>query len=788
MTDVLDLNRKTPEELLLAGKQLALKADIWDPKSVGEIVAKILDMFGLDIPNWEDALANWDALKDAFEGNYVGSDLALNIIQNTVGTIRRLATGLINPSRLPLIPFSHIGEAYPNLLENGEFEGADSLDGQDIWTWDGTEGRNDPGSARTHGSGERKVLLSNAVAATPEQKFQISGWTKWNGVSGGAAALRISAVAYAGDTIVGETVIATINSPASTQGWTQLSGTYEVPAGADAVRVQVEVGASVTLGTVWWDDMRVSKYGSLPQRFIGGLVDALGDLGAGIVAVVNQIGDFFDRITGRVGATIIDIQEWISQLGTILSGGTVGAGLLPTLSNGLRTVVGGVQGFIQSVIDTILSALRKVPVIGGLISDIGDDMENLGNTAQKGLSIAQDGRTLAQSTVYNIATARPLWSGLDPTAEVSFNWGDLAYNTGGSISTQTVTPTIARIVKIRCQVDQIMNTVAILASKSGTSQSIYMNIYRYNEETAKWVRVYATSSSFASLIGASLNRVTLKFSEEGFPVSAQELYAFEFWVTGGNVTFASKTFPVAPIPSVVPGAIGGSRNPTTANMNEITSAEMEAINDGNTIYLEFGSDLGQLELPRHFFINFDNYSWQNWVRNTVDGNQLQIENGRVVYGNPGGAGSGLQTAVFGSQTLTDDMAIIGELVEEPKTLAYSVFGICSDNTTSNNNAQTVLMRINRGNVAIMTGATVRADADGTYTAGSYRLRYSEATNTFTAERWNGLGWSFIVDWIDSGSVAGHGPGRRYGVIAIQYAFFNAGPAIDNVQIMDLVAA
>ncbi|AKJ72375.1 minor tail protein [Gordonia phage GTE8] len=787
--DALDLNRHTPEELLLAGKKIALKEDIWDPKSVGEIVAKILDLFGLDIPNWEDALANWEALKDAFEGTYVGPDLALNIIQNTIGTIRRLATGLINPGRLPLIPFSHIGETYPNLLENGGFESADSLDGQSIWTWDGTEGRTAPGSAKAVGDGTRKVLLSNSVPATAEQKFQISGWVKWADLTGGANALRVSVVPYLGGNVLADVPIATRSSPTANSGWTELTGTYEVPAGVDSIRLQVEVGATVTAGSVWWDDMRISKYGSLPQRFIGGLVDALGDLGEGIVAVVGQIGDFFDRITGRVGATIGDIQEWISQLGTILSGGTVGAGLLPTLSNGLRFAVNGVQSFIQNVIDTILSALRKVPVIGGLIGDVHEEVGQLGDTAQKGLSIAQDGRTLAQSTVYNIATSRPLWSGLDPTAEVSFPWNELFYNTGGAISTQTITPTVARIVKVRCQVDQIMNTVAFLASKSGTSQTVFMNIYRYNPDTAIWNRVYATSASFAALIGASLNRVTLKFSNDGFPVSAQELYAFEFWCVGGNITFAAKTAPVAPIPGVVPGAIGGSRNPTSANMNQITSAEMEAMNDGNTIYLEFGSDLGQLELPRHFFINFDNFSWQNWVRNTVgESGQLQIVNGRVQYG---GNDDGLQTAVFGSQTLTDEMAIIGRIDEDPKTLAYSILGICSDNTTANKNAQTVLMRIYRGSVAIMTGTTVRNSADGTFVAGDYRLRAEIVTGgfrRFVAERWNGQDWSFIVDWVDSGSVAGSGPGRRYGVIAIHHAFFNAGAAIDNVQILDMEAA
>nr|AAY16509.1 hypothetical protein GTE5p023 [Gordonia phage GTE5] len=402
MTYPAEGNRHTPRELIEAGSKIALKSDIWDPKSVQEIVAKIFDLFDFDIPNWQDAIANWEALKDAFEGTYVGNDVALNIIQNTVGTIRRLVTGLIDPSRLPLIPFSHIGEAYPNLLDNGSFEGLDSLAGDDDWTWDGTEGHNALGSARATADGSRKVLLSNDVAATSEQKFNVAGWVKWTGLTAGPAALRVSALAYNGTAVVEEVVIVNADSPAASSDWIEFAGTYQVPPTATSVRVQVEVGASASAGTVWWDDIKVSKYGSLPQRFISGLLDALGDLGDGIAAVVGRIGDFFDNITGRVGATIVDIQEWVSQLGTILSGGTVGAGILPTLSNGLRGVVGGVQDFAQNILDAIIRAIRGVPFVGGSLANLIEEVTGLRTTADVANATAITADTKAENLAANV--------------------------------------------------------------------------------------------------------------------------------------------------------------------------------------------------------------------------------------------------------------------------------------------------------------------------------------------------------------------------------------------------
>ena len=62
MTDVPALNPRTPKELLDAGKQLATKADITSDLSIQEIVQRIKDFFGFDIPNWEQLTANFAEL------------------------------------------------------------------------------------------------------------------------------------------------------------------------------------------------------------------------------------------------------------------------------------------------------------------------------------------------------------------------------------------------------------------------------------------------------------------------------------------------------------------------------------------------------------------------------------------------------------------------------------------------------------------------------------------------------------------------------------------------------
>ena len=401
MTDAQGLNPRTPKELLDAGKQLALKSDVWSDMSIEQIVQKIKDIFGFDIPNWEQLTANFAELRQAIDGTYTGTNPALLAIQGTIGVLRRLAAGIIEPWRLPLIPLSHIGEASPNLLENGSFDGPNPIEETEGWTLDTSVGRTSPGSARTFGNGTRRVLLSNVVLCTPEQKFDIGGFVTWSMLTGGGTgAFKLSAVAYDDtESVVEEKVIAQIDSPSGAQAWTALLGQYTVPTGTTKIRVQVEVAATVTGGTINWDDLSVTKYGSLPQRMVAGLVSALGDLGAGIAAAVEAMGNFFDKLTGKVGTTIADLQSWAGQLKTILSGGTVGSGIFPTLDNGLKGAVDGVRNFAQQILDAIVKAIRGIPIVGAGIADLLSDVEGLRETADTANATAITADTKATTAV-----------------------------------------------------------------------------------------------------------------------------------------------------------------------------------------------------------------------------------------------------------------------------------------------------------------------------------------------------------------------------------------------------
>ncbi|UJQ86722.1 minor tail protein [Gordonia phage Jalebi] len=290
------------------------------------------DFFNIDFPDidllgwaqdfWDNTFGNLDILnferlKEAFNGEYVGPDIALNIIQNVIRTIKRLASGIIAPWRLPQINVSSItNEPGPNLLSSfGGFNAAEDIAGDGIWIFDPDVGKTSLGSARTDANGTLKVLSSEAIAVSADQTLQLGGWVKWQGAVATGSAFRILVVPYIGSLAQTPVQISTLNSPAANGENTFPMTDWTVPASVDAVRVRVTVEASVTSGTVWWDDLVLRKAGStLPQSFIGGLGQRLQDLDDNDTGLDDAIGKLAGNINNAVNATIEDVGEGVGNI------------------------------------------------------------------------------------------------------------------------------------------------------------------------------------------------------------------------------------------------------------------------------------------------------------------------------------------------------------------------------------------------------------------------------------------------------------------------------------------
>ncbi|UVF61551.1 minor tail protein [Gordonia phage Genamy16] len=290
------------------------------------------DFFNLDLPDidiqgwaqnfWDSTfglldILDFERLKEAFNGEYVGSDIALNIIQDVIRTIKRLASGIIAPWRLPQINVSSItNEPGPNLLSSfGGFNAAEDIAGDGIWVFDPDVGKAAPGSARTNADGTLKILSSEAIAVSAGQTLQVGGWVKWQGAVATGSSFRILVVPYIGSIAQTQVQIGTLNNPAANGENTFPMTDWTVPASVDAVRVRVTVEASVTSGTVWWDDLVLRKAGTtLPQTYVGGLAQKLVELDDNDTGLDDAIGNLAKNINDAVQATVEDVGQGVGDI------------------------------------------------------------------------------------------------------------------------------------------------------------------------------------------------------------------------------------------------------------------------------------------------------------------------------------------------------------------------------------------------------------------------------------------------------------------------------------------
>ena len=134
--------------------------------------------------------------------------------------------------------------------------------------------------------------------------------------------------------------------------------------------------------------VNVANIPKLAMSAIDGLVDALAnigeDLAQGIIDGVIQV--FGGSGTGHT------IQDLKNAFGSIPQAVVEG---LDTALNSLSSSVNSVSDWIQQVIDAIISAIRKVPIVGGSIADIISDIGGLKDQADQ----TSDSTTAIQSGI-----------------------------------------------------------------------------------------------------------------------------------------------------------------------------------------------------------------------------------------------------------------------------------------------------------------------------------------------------------------------------------------------------
>jgi hypothetical protein len=348
--------------------------------------------------------------------------------------------GLLPTNLFGLLPLSSLGSVSPNLLANPTFDTAASMLGETVWSWDGTQTHTGTGgSALATADGSNKNLLSNAISVVADQQLPMSVWTKWSGLTSTGSPISLGITAFLNGTQVASSTLASIASPGASGGWQQLTATYTVPAGVDAVRMQTHVDATATAGSVWFDDGSITKtlgQNVVPQSFVTGLPQqfldifaVFGGAGAGLTQLTNawtnllqlfNIGSL-GTLTGSPGsfnpATILTsmITGLINPLNLLapLSGGFLSLGNIPTLTDakvpGVGTIVDNIVGQLTGLIGSGFPQSAAASALGGTTSAIAANSAAITRIEGAATAAANSGISALEPFEYVNATS------LDPT-------------------------------------------------------------------------------------------------------------------------------------------------------------------------------------------------------------------------------------------------------------------------------------------------------------------------------------------------------------------------------------
>lgn len=329
--------------------------------------------------------------------------------------------GTLSPGSIPQIGTGQIGTTVSNLVTNASFNGAGSVNGVGVCTWDGTvdhTGTTGSGSVMFVANGTTKELLSNAIPVSGNQKFtNMYCWVKWQSLVSTGNPIRLAITAYSdehGSTAVSQTdVVVQAGSP-TTSDWRKLTGSYTVPAtGVASVRVRLSVNASATAGTVWFDDIFAGKTGPIPTNLVADLTSGnlLSDILTGhdnsFTSLFSTVGTLLPTTTfnnlltslsgGSGGFTAIEnrLLGFLTPSSTVNAGQIGGTGSIPTnfipdLGTTRDNIVNaflnltGITGWGNN---DVASALQQhTQAVAGLAAQVA----TLNNTFTSGVSFGDD--------------------------------------------------------------------------------------------------------------------------------------------------------------------------------------------------------------------------------------------------------------------------------------------------------------------------------------------------------------------------------------------------------------
>lgn len=398
-----------------------------------------------------------------------------------------------------------------------------------------------------------------------------------------------------------------------------------------------------------------------------------------------------------------------------------------------------------------------------------------------------------------IKSSRPLYEGVDPTGEGTFDYQKLALipatftGSGGSgdaahtHSIPLVTPTVGLsgttglLGFIRTNLPTLKQTISWQGYKTGTVTEFYADLYKLSQSDGSLTKIWG-SPNLIDQLGASLawGKAVLS-ADKYFTSSPTEVYCVQFSMRGsGSVMLTGITLPApVPPPGFVPQQIGGVRATGTTEAERspdfIAGTTVSSYYSGTTVYAQIGTNIADAVVPRYLYDPFDlNLLATNY---RLRGQSLSVGSGNLFY-NAGSDGFGL--AINQARMTTDKFFVELNVRADSQNTFVGVYAGDSNADGTYLEVKCFSNRISIGTVVgFGNNATQRAISPSNIPAKDYKVRleidpvskrYSIFLNGSTTE---------FVGWTDDTNIVPRNSTTRYVGASIQQGFFdNAGTVKD----------
>lgn len=264
------------------------------------------------------------------EADFVGLEQFMQNLQNSIGKVVEAVAGVVGEMenvvfQNTLIPIQNLVDGTSQSLQmqvESGFDDADCVAANNEWSWDDTVGHTSVGCARTYGDGFFRGLRGSVFPVADNQTVAVTAWVCWQGLAASSPPVQLDLIVTNSDGSTYVVGVGGVSSSLTSVGWTQMSGSWQVPSGAVSAQVRLGVRADALAGTFWFDDVSVVRQGLLKMSWVAQLEDSL----AGLLSL-STWQDFLNRvywsIIGAVDGPVGSVELVLGALVQRLSGLTV---------------------------------------------------------------------------------------------------------------------------------------------------------------------------------------------------------------------------------------------------------------------------------------------------------------------------------------------------------------------------------------------------------------------------------------------------------------------------------